>query len=274
MLRIATNNALYRTASLAASSAATGYPVTNLTVDVKSLVHRATGTSVTYTATWATPETIGVVALPFCNLSPTATMRVRVYSDTAGTALVYDSGTVNACPAPAVVLPSFTPAQASSAYAYGGGACARCWFSPVMCGKLIVDVTDASNVQGYVEASRLFVANWWAPSYNADVGANLTFASTSTQVRSDGGDLYTNIGPRMRKLAFKLSNLPQLDRAGLAGVMRATGLSTPLLVSVFPGDADASLERDYTIYGKLSQFSVMTLGTVNTTSLPIEVDEM
>lgn len=274
MLRIATNNAMNRAATLTGDTTA-GYPPSNMLVDVKSLVHRSTpgNHGNTLTATWTTPELVGVVCLPFCNLTPTASIRVQVYSDTGGSTLVYDSGTIPACPAPAVVLPGFTAAQAASAYAFGGGAYARCWFTPVLCGKLVISLLDVSNLQGYVETSRLFVANWWAPAYNADVGATLTFASSSAQVRSDGGDLLTNIGPRFRKLSLRLSNLPTTDRAALANVLYASGLDTPLLVSVFPNDTDASLERDYMIYGKLAQLSVLTLGTVGTTSLPLEIDE-
>lgn len=273
-LRIATNNAIARAATVTASSTAGTLAASNLLVDVKSLVHRATGTSVTYTATWTTPETVGVVALPFCNWSPSATLRVRVYSDTLGTALVYDSGIKTACPAPSAVLPGFTAAQAASAYAYGGGACAVSWFSPVTCGKLVLDVADAGNLQGYVEASRLVASAWWSPTYDMDVGATLTLASSSTQARSDGGDLLTNIGPRMRKLALHLSNLPASDRASLAAVLRASGLSTPVLVSCFAVNADANLERDYMVYAKLSSLPAMTLGTVSTISLPLEFEEM
>lgn len=273
-MRLATNNAINRAATLTADSTAGSFAASNLAVDVKSLVHRATGTNVTYTATWAADETVGVVALPFCNLSPTATLRVRLYSDAAGASLVFDSGTVAACPAPAVVLPGFTAAQAASAYAFGGGALARAWFAPTACRRLVLDVADAANLQGYIEVSRLVAMNWWEPAYNADVGAALTFASSGSQVRSDGGDLYTNIGPSLRKLSVRLTQLPATDRAQLAAVLRATGLVYPLLVSLFPGDADAALERDYTIYGKLSGFSQLALGVANSTSLPLEIDEM
>jgi hypothetical protein len=276
MLKIATNNAAQRVATLIGNDYP-AYPVSNMLVDVKSLVHRSTPLilSNTISATWTTPETVGVVCLPFCNLTPTATIRVQVYSDTAGTTLAYDSGAgVLACPAPSVVLPGFTAAQAAQAYAFGGGAYARHWFTPVTCGKLVITLSDGLNLQGYVETSRLFVANWWSPSYNADVGATLTFDSASSQVRSDGGDLYTNIGPRMRKLAMKLTNLPGTDRANLAAIMRASGLDSPLLVSLFPGDTDTALERDYTIYGKLSSLSALAWGTVGTTSLPLEIVEM
>lgn len=277
MLRIATNNAAQRLATLTGDTN-TAYPPSNMLVDCKSLVCRSSpgNHGNVFVATWTTPELVGVVALPFCNLTPTAAWRVRVWSDTAGTNLVYDTtaALVTCCPAPAVVLPGFTALQASTAYAYGGGACARHWFTPVMCGKLQLDIIDPNNPAIQVETSRLFVANWWSPTYNADIGAQLTFASASSQVRSDGGDLLTNIGPRFRKLSLNLSNLPASDRAALADILRATGLSTPLFVSVFPGDADTALERDYTIYGKLSALSVMTWGTVNTISMPLEIEEM
>jgi hypothetical protein len=275
MIRFATNNAMARATTLTGDNN-TAYPASNMLIDVKSLVHRTTDGNHgnTITVTWNTPELVGFVGLPFCNLTSSVAGEVKVYSDTAGTTLVYDSGMVQPCPAPSVVLPGFTAQQAASAYAFGGGSFARWWFNPVMCGKLVISLIDVSNPATNLEFSRLFVSNWWAPSYNVDAGAVLTFASNSSQVRSDGGDLLTNVGPRMRKLSLKLSNLPASDRASLAALMRATGLSTPFVVSVFPNDTDASLERDHMLYGKLSQFSALTYGTVNTTSLPLEIEEM
>jgi hypothetical protein len=86
-MRIISDNAADR-ATLTASSTAGALSVTNLQTDVKSDVWRAIGTSARLTATWAALETIQGVALPFCNLSPTALMRVRVTSEGQATNLI------------------------------------------------------------------------------------------------------------------------------------------------------------------------------------------
>jgi hypothetical protein len=273
-MRIVSDNALARAASFTASTTVGTLAASNMLLDVKSAVHRATGTSVTYTATWAATETLACVAIPFCNLSPTATMRVRIYSDTAGTTLVFDSTALPACPASAVVLRGWTALASSMAYAYGGGVYARAWFAAIGCRCLVVDISDASNLAGFVEASRMVAGNYWSPSVNADIGAQLLFDDRSAHVRSDAGDLLTDVGPRMRKLTLNLSYLPASDRTTAAGIFRANGMGTPMLVSVFPGDADTDLERDYTVYGKLSAMSAFTLAAWPAYVLPIEIEEL
>ncbi|WP_170298783.1 phage head spike fiber domain-containing protein [Massilia eburnea] len=86
-MRIVYDNAVSR-AVLAASSTAGVLAVGNLQADDKASVWRATGKAARLTATWANAESIGAVALPFCNLSPSATMRVRVSKEASATNLL------------------------------------------------------------------------------------------------------------------------------------------------------------------------------------------
>lgn len=86
-LRIVHDNAASR-AVLVASSTDGALVAGNLQVDDKSSVWRATGTNARLSATWAAAESIGAVALPFCNLSPTATMRVRLSNEGSATNLL------------------------------------------------------------------------------------------------------------------------------------------------------------------------------------------
>ena len=62
-------------ATLTASTTAGTLAASNMLTDVKSVVHRSTGTSVTYTMTWTANQTVGGVALPATNLTSTATIR-------------------------------------------------------------------------------------------------------------------------------------------------------------------------------------------------------
>lgn len=272
-LRIVADNAMNRVATLTASSTVGPLAASNLLVDLKSLVHRATSTSVTYTATWSAAETLSCVALPFCNLSPTATIRVRLYTDAAGTTLALDTGTNLACPAAAIVLPGWTAQASASAYTYGGGACARAWFAATNAQRLVVDIVDTSNLQGYVECSRLVAGAYFSPAYNANVGATLTFADTGTQVRSGAGELLTDAGTRSRSITLELSNLPAADRTSLAHVLRG-GLSAPLFLSVLPTSSDLEAERDHQLYCKLGETGAVALATMGSYSLPFRFEEM
>jgi hypothetical protein len=268
-IRIVADNAIDR-ATLTASSTAGALIVSNLLTDKKSEVWRATSTSATLTATWTDSESISCVALPFCNLSPTATIRVRGYSDTAGTVQVLDTGTVSACPAPAVVPRGWTAAQAASAYAYGGGAVARCWFTAVSVKRLVIDIVDTSNLQGYIEAAFLLAGAYWSPEKNAS-NIGMTPVDLGQNYRTAADDLRTDAGTSHKTVQLELGRMTPADRAKLVGVLR-NSRAYPILVSGYPGSSDLELERDYTIYGKRSADSDVALQYAITysTQIPIE----
>lgn len=187
----------------------------------------------------------------------------------------YDSGVVPACPAAAAKLRGFTPAQAASAYAYGGGACARHWLPAQMQALgVAIDIGDPANLQGYIEAARLVVGEYWSPANNPDYGASMTVQDASKAYRTDGGDLLTDIGTRSRKMPLSLSAMPPADRTALLGILRANGTAWPMLVSLFPGSADLELDRDHTIYGKLSSVAAMALPTFDRYASTLEIEEV
>lgn len=94
-IRVISDNAIDRTTPSASTQVA-GFLATNLQLLRKSDVWRASGTSARLSAAWATAEPIQAVALPFCNLSPTATMRVRATSETQATNLLTNPNAPNA----------------------------------------------------------------------------------------------------------------------------------------------------------------------------------
>lgn len=270
-LRIVADNAVGRAASLVASSTAGALVAANLGGDMKSSVHRATGTSVTYTLTWAAAEPIGCVALPFCNLSPTATMRVRAYASN-GTTVLYDSGAGLACPAPALRPRGFTAAQAASAYAYGGGACARHWFAQVSAFKLVVDIVDTGNLQGYIEAACLVAGQVWSPKYNAST-ASLTVVDGTELARGAAGDQLADPGTLSRKMPIDLRALTAADRATFLNLVRHSR-AYPILLSVFPGHSDLALERDHTVYGRRTKDSDIAYQFAGAYSTTLEIEEI
>jgi len=270
-LRIVSDNAVGRAASLVASTTAGGLVAANLTRDVKSSVHRATGTSVTYTVTWTAAEPIGCVALPFCNLSPTATMRVRAYASN-GTTVLYDSGAGLACPAPASRPLGFTAAQAASAYAYGGGACARRWFNQVSAFKLVIDIVDTANLQGYIEAACLVAGPVWSPKYNASATSVSVIDRTEIS-RSAAGDQLVDPGTMSRKVPVDLSKMSPADRAKFLDLLR-NSRAYPVLLSVFPEHADLELERDHMLYGRRTKDSDIAYQFSSVYSTTFEIEEI
>jgi hypothetical protein len=272
-LRLLADNAADR-ATVTTSTTSGTLTAANLLNNIKSLVWRATGTTASISASWASDEQVSCVVLPFCNLTSAATMRVRGYSDTAGTVQVLDTGTNAACPAPSVKLRGFTTAQALSAYAYGGGAFARAYFAQTNVRKLVIDLVDAANPQGYVEASRLLAGAYWSPKYNADRGASLIPKDSTKNVRTEAGDLISDRGIRTKSLDINLSMMPAADRSAALEILLANGLSSPIFISLFPESADAKLDRDYQLYGKLSDIAAMTLPFAGAYSTPLRIESI
>jgi hypothetical protein len=116
------------------------------------------------------------------------------------------------------------------------------------------------------------VGNYWSPAYNANYGAGLLLMDASKHERSDAGDLLTDIGPRSSKISLDLSFMPPTDRAAMVKILRENGMANPVFLSLFPESADLELERDNTVYAKLSAISAILLTQFNAYAIPIEFE--
>ena len=272
-LRIVSDNALERAATLTASSeASAAMSAAKLRIDDKDTLWRATGTTATLTLTWAAPEAVACVALPFCNFSPTATIRVRGYADSASTVLAFDTGPQPACPAPAARLRGWTAAQAASAYAYGGGALARAWFPEAQVRRIVIDLADPNNLQGYLEAACLVVAPYFSTKYNAS-DLSMTWVDTTDLYRKASGAQGADQGFKFRRLSIDLSLMPPADRAVANNILRQSR-ALPILVSLFPGSSDFALENDNTAYCRRPDDSEMTTRFALAYSTTIKIEEI
>jgi hypothetical protein len=275
-LRIIYDNDIDSATLTVSPAAAAGLPVTNLQKDQKGLVWRSTSTTATLTATWTTAQIFNSVVLPFCNLTPTATIRVRVYTNTTDivdTATpVRDSGTVNARAYVPGDIWGGAPSTSVNAYSFGGGSYARCWFAAATGRKIVITLVDTSNTSGYLEASRLVCGEYWSPTYNTNFGVSIGYADTSTQTRTEAGNLVSVIKPIHRTLNFDLQWLTDADRVRMLSILRGNGLRKPLFASVFPEDGDPIKEQNYQLYGKITGLNPVThpLYTIYSSSLTLE----
>lgn len=185
-----------------------------------------------------------------------------------------DTGVVLACPAPARVPRGWSAAQAASAYANGGGAHARAYFAETSFLAFAVDIVDGSNLQAYIEASRIVIGSYWSPKYNADYGASLIWEDSSKHYRTDAGELKTDAGTRYRTMKLSLNYMPPGDRAALIKILAGSGMVWPVLLSLLPESEDLELERDHAIYGKLSRPSAMMISNYSAYSTSIDIEEV
>lgn len=249
-LRIIHDNAADR-ATVSASTTAGTLVAANMRTDLKGEFHRSTGNSVTYTLAWPSFETVGGVAMPACNLTADATIRVRGYDATAGGALVVDSGVQYACPGQVLGLWDWTGPLNGNAFAYGGVAKAVCWLDDHYAVKrLMIDIEDAGNQAGYIDCARLVVGAYWSPEYNAEYGATNSIDDASKNSRNDAGDLLTDRAALSETLKIDLKMMPPADRARVNQIMRSSGTARPIFLALMPSAADPLIEQDTMIYGK------------------------
>lgn len=271
-LRVLYDNALDRRLSLTASTTSGSLVAANLASDAKGLVHRSTGTSVTYTVTWTDAEAVSMVVLPYTNLTATATIRVKGFSDTAGTVQLFNTGIEDACryvPPALRGLPSGV-----NSFAYGGGTPVVKYFTEESIKRLTVELTDTDNTAGYIESARLLCGTYWEPAIQADVGVQLSIEDRSSHERTEAGDLRTERKTRGKRLSLNLQYMKATDRDALWEIMRGNGIVAPVFLSLVPLATDVKEEWMHQVYGKLSDMSAMTYQFVNSFSAPMDIEEI
>lgn len=276
-LRIVTNNVIEK-ATISASSTAGLLVAGNLKKPFKTLVHRSTGTSLTYTVTLPQAQPIGMVSLAFTNLSPTATVEVGTwptYLDTTVVPPVQRYGTSGMQQAAAGQAPAWGfdgVTNGVNSFPFGGGAYATVWFGNVMLSTFTVTINDPGNPDGYIEVGHLVAGQWWSPSRNASYGASASAMDLTKNERNDAGDLLSQRGPRFRKLTLPFNDFAPEDRAALWALIRFNGLGRPFFASLYPEDGDKAREQAHQIFGKLATLSAITNANYAsyTTSLDIE----
>jgi hypothetical protein len=123
--------------------------------------------------------------------------------------------------------------------------------------KVTITISDPGNAATYLEIGRLIVGQYWEGKKNVDYGAKASSVDTSNNVRSDAGQLLSDVGTMHRQLSFDMSNLTPDERQALWNILVGAGRVKPLFISVFPENADTSLEQVHQMYCKrMSDFTV------------------
>jgi hypothetical protein len=96
---------------------------------------------------------------------------------------------------------------------------------------------DASNPDGYIEASRWFGGEYFEMQYNPpDGGVGFLYEDFSTQDMAQDGSTFSNKGPKRRVLDLNCDWCPASQWAELLAGIRHVGKDKDLFVSVYPED--------------------------------------
>ncbi len=259
-VRIVTSN-VSDAAVLSSADFVGSLPVGNLQLEGRARVARtanATGTK-TINGDFTGVSIIGACVLYNHNLTSQATWRLRLWDGPGQTGnVVFDSGTGSALPA--LGWGEFAWGAVpwgASVFTGWGAAFSVLWFPAVGAVSFRLELTDAANPAGFLQAKRLLLGPYFEPATTLSYGLQLHWEDNSEQRRTQGGSLRTDARVRYRVLRGDLSRLTDAERAVALETLRQIGLRSETFISVFPG-AGGAQERDFSMLGKFTSMPQFT----------------
>ena len=250
------------TATLTSTSFLSTLPVTNLQLEGRTLVARTTNATGTKTING---NFSGVTVVRACilyghNLSGTASWRLRLYDGASQTGtIVYDSGTDT--PNPPIGWGGFSwgsaPWGTSTLFASWERQYFANYSNSVQALSFKIDITDASNPYGYIQAKRLLIGNYFEPTVNIGYGASVYWEDNSQQRRTQGGSIRTDARVRYRVAAGNLQRLDASERAAFMEALRTAGMRNEIFFTLYP-EYGGVIERDHSLIGKLTAMPKIT----------------
>lgn len=130
-----------------------------------------------FTITLPKRRQLHAIAIAAHNLSPTATVRARVYRDAGKTDLIYDTGVQNVWPIVYTLSDviwgddNFWNRRLSEDDRSTYTPLSLLFFDDRLIGTAVdVELNDPQNLSGAIELGRVILANAWQPTYNAAYG--------------------------------------------------------------------------------------------------------
>lgn len=249
-MRIVSDNAADR-ATIAVPNTAAGAGAQNLKTDIKGQACRVLASTAQIVLTWSQATAVGAIVLPASSLGPSSKIRVQVFADAAGTILQEDTGEKWAAPGAILANWGFTQPLNVNQFAFSLPPTTAVYLSQHSAARrVVITLTDPGAT--FIDIARLVVGPYMSPRYNPSYGQTDGIVDLSTNSRAASGDLKTDFGPKAKSLTFSLDFIENADRALVRQVLEM-GVGRFLFVSLVPESSDPVLERDKSIYGKLSQ---------------------
>lgn len=213
----------------------TTLPETNLQNKDRNKTARSTSTaSQDIKLSWATAQTLNMVALCFHNFTTAAQIRVRTYSDAAFTTLITDNAAANC-----FAYSGLSAAVVNTDYdfrIYKNSA--RFITAETTCKSMIITITDAANPDGYFDIARLYVGQYFEFAYMLGQGdLVLTEAEMSGMVANFSGGPTTDKAAKYRvgRLQHKWMTMAA-DYPEVRHIANHFGLTNDFFYTSYPGD--------------------------------------
>lgn len=270
-------------ATLTAGSQVASLPVTNLKDRQIAKPWRTQTTAPASTwvrADFGQSQVIGAVALIRHNFSQGSRWRIRVGDDPAFATVSHDSGWVAIWPQ----IEEFG-ALPWGVFQWGGlvpqEVAAQITLSayyllpvPVVAQQLRIDIDDAANSAGYLQAGRLVAGPAYRPSRDMLYGWSIGFEDPSVVSKSRGGQTWIDVQERFRVLRFSLANLSETEAFGniFDYLFRRKGIAGDVLV--IPRADRPDQFHNQAIYGRLRTLEPLTNPYFESFETNFEVEEL
>lgn len=268
-LRILTENQA-DSATITVANTAAGMGADRLKTDIKGEVCRVLSGNASIALTWSTLQTIHAVVIPASSLGASSTIRVRLYSDQAGTTLLHDTGAAYAAPGGILGYWNFTQPLNVNQFAFGF-APETAVYLPEHFAARRVEITLNDPDATFIDISRLIIGPTVTANCNAAYGQSDGIIDLTQNTRAASGDIKTDYGPKSKRLSFSLDFIASSERSRIKRVLDL-GVGRFVWVSLMSDSQDPELERDKSIYGKLMQSQDMqwSFPTIHTANFEIE----
>ena len=201
-------------------------------------------------------STLGIIAH---NLTVAATWRYRVYSDSAYTTLVYDSGTLDVWPSSPygtyewedIHFWDLTPTDEEIAYYTKN----LIYVIPsiVSAQYYQIEFFDSSNSDNYVELGRIFMGSTYQPVLNMNLGASIGYESPTIIDTAMSGAEFFDRRESFRVAQFTLDHLTYAESILNNDIMKISGTDAEILY--IWDDADALNLQRRAFLGRLRTLS-------------------
>ena len=255
-------------------------PITNLQDRQIVKIWRNSQTTAQIDVDFGQGRIVDFAALIKHTISQTGKIRWRLSNASDFSSTVYDSGLIDAWP----IVEEFGTLP-WGVFSWGGYlnitvaaqytiSTFAVLSSPVQARYLRIDISDADNTDGYIQAGRLIAGPAYKPSINYGNGIEFEFVDDSRITKSRGGQTFIDEIERFRRIRFDLINLPENEmfQNVFNAIDRLRGVAQDILIIPQPDEPTTWITQN--IYGRITQTSPIVNSALNFYGRQIEVEEL
>jgi hypothetical protein len=236
----------------------------------------ATLASTVFNIDLGSTQLLRAFALANHNLSAAATWRIMLGS-TAGASDIYDSGQLAAW---TMAFNDIVEWESASWWlGVAGDEYLRSPYPALFAAPdaysarhIRIEITDTSNVDGYVQIGRFFAGGAIQPTYGMSWGLQNRQRDLSTIDRAESGAMWATKRRVLRSTSFELNWLTPTEASYIHEMQRVVGTTGEVLWLPYPDDLGES--QRYGMLGTLSELSPIEHPFFNNRSLALRIEEV